>query len=117
MKLRLVRGGPSIPAKKAEADGHKFDSLTERDYYLYRKLHELTDHIDVHPYATLGPGDRHCIDFLIIYLDGSVEFVDVKGPRKGEAARRARALKKRWSHPIPLRYVCRDGRKGWKTWE
>ncbi len=91
-------------------DNHTFDSKAEAAYYQLLKLDPEVLHIDVHPYATLGPGDRHCIDFLVWYADRTCEFVDVKGPRKTSSAAVFRRLLKRWNHPVPLHAVCIDRR-------
>lgn len=100
-------------------DGHRFDSKAEAAYYQLLKLDPRVNHIDVHPIATLGFGDRVRIDFLVWYsgADGiEAEFVDVKGPRKTKSASEFRRMQKRWDHPIQLRAVCMDRRGRFGEW-
>jgi hypothetical protein len=107
-------------AVPTEVDGFRFDSKMEADYYKYLLLLQRAGdilHIDVHPSATVGLGDRHTLDFLVWYPDGRVEFIDVKGARKSRAASEFRRLQRRWRHPAAaLRAVTKKG-AGWIDWE
>lgn len=107
---------PKYNAKPTEVDGFRFDSKAEAAFYEVLRDDPAVLHVDVHPIATLAPGDRVKLDFLVWYIDGVVEYVDVKGARKTRAASEFRRIMKRWKHPgAALRAVCRKGRK-WVAW-
>ncbi len=93
--------------KPQVVDGFHFDSKAEAAYYQMLKLDPIVAHIDVHPFYTLGHGDRVCIDFQVWYQNGAVEAIDVKGSTKTKAASDFRRIQKRWHHPFTkLRAVC-----------
>ncbi len=110
---------PKYNAVPQTVDGFKFDSKMEAEFYRYLmvlKGEEAIIHVEVHPFATLGPGDRVKLDFLVFWADGSLEYVDVKGARATRAASEFRRLQKRWSHPVaPLRAVTLHRGK-WLDW-
>ena len=98
-------------------DGFVFDSKTEMEYYLFLvgAMEGFGDpiHVDVHPKATLGPGERVEVDFLVWYIDGRVEWIDVKSTIPHRLAEFKR-LQKRWRHPAgPLIGIIKKG----KLWE
>ena len=79
-------------SKKVEYNGIKFDSKVELDYYHYLneqldkgliKSFELQVKVELIPkYEKFGIKHRaitYTPDFLIIHLDGSKEYVDIKG--------------------------------------
>lgn len=85
-------------AKKIEVDGMKFDSKKEYNYYLYllKEQHEgriLTFHRQV-PFELLPRQEyngrfaehplRYVADFVVTYLNGSIEVIDVKGYKTPE---------------------------------
>lgn len=102
--------------KRQSVDGHNFDSKAEAAYYALLKLDPDVLHIDVHPIATLGYGDRVRLDFLVWYKTGPAEYVDVKGPRQTRSAAEFRRVQKRWNHPVLLRAVCMDRRGRFGEW-
>ena len=130
-----VTGAPDNPrpatrnkygAQRCEADGIRFDSKVERDYYLLLKEQPAVAHIDVHPFVSLPGGIRKAWDFLVWWyaearaengfrIEGHYpEFIDVKGRDPSTDDRRMIALH-RASHPVPLRIVQR--KKGeWVEW-
>lgn len=69
-------------AKKAEADGIIFHSKKERDYYVILKHKKDAGHIKFFlmqvPFRL--PGNvRFILDFLVMNIDGTVDYIDVKG--------------------------------------
>ena len=71
-------------AKRAEADGIRFSSKKERDYYLKLKDRVvrggLLFFLRQVPFHLPG-GVRYVVDFVEFRSDGTVHFVDVKGMR------------------------------------
>lgn len=76
---RRVRG-----TKKTVRDGLKFDSLLEADYFSSLKIKQLAGKI-VHFHRQVEfilPGAvRYFCDFLVLFPDGSLEYIDTKGPK------------------------------------
>ena len=83
-------------AKKCEYKGIKFDSLKERDYYIQLELQKkATDHkdrvvdIELQPiFDVIVNNKKICkykADFVVIYADLRIEYIDVKGLKKGSA--------------------------------
>lgn len=79
-------------AKKTEVDGIKFDSKAEADFYGYLKYLKKSKMISsverqkriviLPSYEIEGRKVRavhYIADFVITYIDGEVEYVDVKG--------------------------------------
>ena len=69
-------------AKRCEIDGIKFHSLLEGRYYQSLILRQRSGekfyfHMQV-PIQLPG-GVKYLVDFMIIYPDGKVEYIDVKG--------------------------------------
>ncbi|MDC2867580.1 DUF1064 domain-containing protein [Bacillus sp. BP-3] len=90
---------PKIRSKEIIYDGIKFDSKTECDYYKYLKTRDDVLKIDAHPEYELIPSFtikssitksgkskkqamKFTPDFRVIYVDGRIEVVDVKGSKK-----------------------------------
>lgn len=74
-------------AKRTERDGLKFPSKKEAAYY--DTLKELRAAGDVVFFLRQVPFDlpggvKYFCDFCVFYLDGRVEFVDVKGRRTAQ---------------------------------
>jgi len=111
---------PKYNAVRTEVDGFKFDSKMEAEYYGVLQLQVKAGvvlHVDIHPSATIAPGDRRTLDFLVWYADGRVEFVDVKGARKTRAASEFRRLQRRWRHPCATLRAVTKQKGGWQDWE
>ena len=70
-------------AIRCEADGIKFDSKKERAYYYKLKIayeaKGIVGFIRQVPFYLSGT--KYVCDFLVFHLDGSCDFVDVKGVR------------------------------------
>lgn len=117
-------------AKKVIVDGHKFDSKSEAQYYIYLKDRkekgEVAD-FTFQPRFTLqeaftrwdGETIRmveYVADFLVTYPDGSQEVIDVKGMATSEAKLKRKLYEYRF--PIPLTWVVFVlKRGGWLTYE
>lgn len=68
--------------RKVEADGIKFDSQKEADYYCELKLRLVAREIKGfcrQAEFILAPNLRYKADFIVINNDGTAEIVDVKG--------------------------------------
>jgi len=69
-------------AKKVEYDGHIFDSIVERDYYIYLQRNGLIEHIELQPRYELIPAFKkqrkmeYIADFEITYTDGTYGYVE-----------------------------------------
>lgn len=110
-------------AKKTEVDGIKFDSKAEADFYGYLKYLKKSKMISsverqkriviLPSYEIEGRKVRavhYIADFVITYIDGEVEYVDVKGYETdifklkkkmfesmyGTSLRKARKVKGEW---------------------
>ena len=104
---------PTHPTgKRCEVDGIAFDSLTERDRYLWLKDQPEVEYVDVHPAFTLPGGVRFTADFLV-YTDGGTWAEDVKGRRPGTDFNRTWKTFNFHHALAPLIVVRRKG-KGWK---
>lgn len=79
-------------ARKIEVDGIKFDSKAEADYYLYLKYLQSINEVRsfyLQPVINLLPSFKYNgktirkmdyrLDFKVEYMDGKVEYIDVKG--------------------------------------
>lgn len=79
-------------SRKIEIDGHVFDSKKEGEYYQQLKLRKMAGEIkdfELQPEFTLQEGFKkngktyreikYIADFKVIYPDGRVEIVDIKG--------------------------------------
>ena len=83
--LREKRGRKhKYNARRAMADGIKFPSKRERDFYLILKEQKKRGRIAWFlrqvPFDLPG-GTKYVLDFLIFNSDGTVRLVDVKGHR------------------------------------
>lgn len=114
-EFKSLKKGNKYGAKKCEAEGIKFDSLAEREYYLLLKADQDVKHIDVHPTVTLHGGIRYKPDFIVWYgFGGDVwqEAVEVKGAAKAEFRRLRKLFDS--SHPLAPLKVVRKTRTGWE---
>jgi len=71
-------------AKRCKEDGFSFDSMVERDFYLWLREDPVVNHIDVHPVFSLPGGIRFTADFIGWYTKDALpqcEVIDVKGMR------------------------------------
>ncbi|WP_052327324.1 DUF1064 domain-containing protein [Nosocomiicoccus massiliensis] len=79
-------------ARKIEVDGIRFDSKAEADYYLYLKYLQSINEVRsfyLQPVIKLLPSFKYNgktirkmdyrLDFKVEYMDGKVEYIDVKG--------------------------------------
>lgn len=79
-------------ARKIEVDGIRFDSKAEADYYLYLKYLQSINEVRsfyLQPVINLLPSFKYNgktirkmdyrLDFKVEYMDGKVEYIDVKG--------------------------------------
>jgi len=108
---------PKYHAIPTTVDGHRFDSKLEAAYYEHLSLDPAVLHIDIHPVATIGHGDRVKLDFLVWYASGVVVYVDVKGATKTRAASEFRRVQKRWRHPAAALVAVTKVRGIWQKWE
>lgn len=99
-------------AKKVEYDGHIFDSIVERDYYIYLKLNGLIEHIELQPRYELIPAFKkqrkmeYIADFEVTYLDGTVEVIDIKGMATETAKVKAKLFRYLYQDKS-LIWICR----------
>ncbi len=114
--------------KKVEVDGIKFDSEMESHYYLYLKeLKEEGMVVDfvLQPTFVLQEGftkDGEKIrpiiyraDFKVIYIDGHIEVIDVKGQMTAEFKLKRKILLYKYRN-INFKCVQERGRKPNKYW-
>lgn len=79
-------------ARKIEIDGIRFDSKAEADYYLYLKYLQSINEVRsfyLQPVINLLPSFKYNgktirkmdyrLDFKVEYMDGKIEYIDVKG--------------------------------------
>lgn len=79
-------------ARKIEVDGIRFDSKAEADYYLYLKYLQSINEVRsfyLQPVINLLPSFKYNgkpirkmdyrLDFKVEYMDGKIEYIDVKG--------------------------------------
>lgn len=79
-------------SRKIEIDGHVFDSKKEAEYYQQLKLRKMAGEIkdfELQPEFVLQEGFKkngktyreikYLADFKVIYPDGSIEIIDIKG--------------------------------------
>lgn len=69
-------------AIKCEDDNRKFDSKAERAYYQKLKLLQMAGEISFFLWQVpfhLPDGTKYICDFQVVYPDGKIEFIDVKG--------------------------------------
>lgn len=79
-----VRRRSKYGNKPAMADGIRFDSKKERDYY--QRLRVMQDSGAVVMFLRQVPlhlpgNIRYVLDFQVFWADGTVEWIDVKGMR------------------------------------
>lgn len=95
---RALKGkiGNKFHAQKTDYDGIRFDSKKEAAYYKHLKYlmhaHEVKDRvtlIETQVHYPIKIKGHHCfsyfLDFKIHYGDMRIEYVDVKGLKKGAA--------------------------------
>lgn len=110
-----LKGKNKYGAMKCEADGIKFDSKAEREYYLLLKADKEVVHIDVHPIITLPGGIRYKPDFLVYQRLENLrwaQFHEVKGIVKPEFKRLRKLFDA--THPLAPMVVVRKTKKGWE---
>lgn len=93
-------------AKPCECDGIKFPSQMERNYYLQLKMLVKSEQIRFflrQPRFELPGGCKYTADFQIVNLDGSIEFVDVKGVMTEAARLRIRMVEA--IYPVKIKIV------------
>lgn len=91
---------------KVTVDGHKFDSKMEADYYYYLKIKKSKGEIanfTVHPTIVIQEPFKfkgktvkaitYTPDFMVRYLDGNVDYIDVKGVKTQEFRIKEKMLK------------------------
>ncbi|UBH21593.1 DUF1064 domain-containing protein [Macrococcus armenti] len=99
-------------AKKVEYDGHIFDSIVERDYYVYLKRNTLIEHIELQPRYELIPAFKkqrkmeYIADFEVTYTDGTVEVIDIKGMATETAKVKAKLFRYLYQDKT-LIWICR----------
>lgn len=99
-------------AKKVEYDGHIFDSIVERDYYIYLKYNGLIEHIELQPRYELIPAFKkqrkmeYIADFEVTYIDGTVEVIDIKGMATETAKVKAKLFRYLYQDKS-LIWICR----------
>jgi len=103
MKVKIMRN--KFNAKRIVTEHGTFDSKKEYNYYktllLQKKASNPSDRVtDIQTQVRfdIDVNDKHIgfykLDFLILYADGMVEYVDVKGFKKGCAYSLFRLKKK-----------------------
>jgi len=114
--------------KKCEADGYKFDSQAERDYYFKCKNEKATGKIidfELQPKFVLQEKFKHHIhgniraiiyisDFRIIPLVGEEYIVDVKGNATSDAKNKRKMFLKKF--PQDLIWVVKNKKWGDYGW-
>jgi len=69
-------------SKRVVEDGINFHSIKERNFYLRLKLEQKEGELKFFllqvPFLLPG-GVRYLLDFLVVRVDGSIEYIDVKG--------------------------------------
>ena len=99
-------------AKKVEYDGHIFDSIVERDYYIFLKRNGLIEHIELQPRYELIPAFKkqrkmeYIADFEITYIDGTTEVIDIKGMATETAKVKAKLFRYLYQDKS-LIWICR----------
>ena len=104
-------------AKKVEVDGIKFDSVAESRYYKYLlgllnegvvesfEMQKPYTLLDKFPHPKTGKTIRaikYVPDFEVIYTDGRVEVVDVKGMRTDVFRMKCKLFMFRYQIPLVL---------------
>lgn len=99
-------------AKKVEYDGHIFDSIVERDYYIFLKRNGLIERIELQPRYELIPAFKkqrkmeYIADFEITYTDGTTEVIDIKGMATETAKVKAKLFRYLYQDKS-LIWICR----------
>jgi len=71
-------------SQRTRVDGINFDSRKEADFYIDLKTKQeagIVSHFHRQPVFDLPGGITYRADFLVVYIDGTYEYVDVKGMR------------------------------------
>lgn len=112
----LRRGRNKYGAKKNQFHGKTFDSIAERNYYLLllskQQAGEITS-FRCQPEFILQEAFRNAkgehrsaikytADFEVIYTDGRLEVVDVKGHAARDFSLRLRLFEKRYGIPLTV---------------
>jgi hypothetical protein len=114
--------------KKVEADGYKFDSIAERDYYYKLKNEKLTGKIidfEMQVKFILQESFMHevyghiraiiCkLDFRVIPITEEEYMVDVKGMATADAKNKRKMFLKKF--PQDLRWVAKSKKHGENGW-
>lgn len=99
-------------AKKVEYDGYIFDSIVERDYYIYLQNHSMVENIELQPRYELVPAFNkqrkmeYIADFEVTYTNGSVEVIDIKGMATETAKVKAKLFRYMYQDKT-LIWICR----------
>ncbi|PKE47262.1 DUF1064 domain-containing protein [Macrococcoides caseolyticum] len=99
-------------AKKVEYDGHIFDSIVERDYYIYLQRNRLIERIELQPRYELIPAFKkqrkmeYIADFEVTYTDGTTEVIDIKGMATETAKVKAKLFRYLYQDKS-LIWICR----------
>ena len=126
--MAKIKKTPKFKNKKVEADGYKFDSAAERDYYYKLKHQKLVGEIldfELQPKYTLQFGFKHekygtiraieyTADFVVEKVDGFF-IVDVKGMATAKALVFRKLFLKRFPD-IDLKWIVKSkihGDDGW----
>lgn len=115
-------------AKKITIDGHTFDSKMEAEYYMFLKRYkdygEVIE-IELQPVFELQPtfkyqGEtvrsiKYILDFKVMYADGRIEYVDIKGMQTPVSELKLKIVKH--MHPdITFKVLTKSkkyGKNGW----
>lgn len=94
-------------AKPCEADGKKFPSLLERNYYNQLKMRQQTGEVIFFLRQTPFdlPGMKYVVDFTVFLASGEVEFVDTKGMDTAMSKAKRRAVEE--IYPVTIKIVKR----------
>lgn len=115
-------------AQKITIDGHTFDSKMEAEYYMFLKRYkdygEVIE-IELQPVFELQPtfkyqGEtvrsiKYILDFKVMYADGRIEYVDIKGMQTPVSELKLKIVKH--MHPdITFKVLTKSkkyGKNGW----
>lgn len=94
-------------AKACEADGKKFPSQLERNYYFQLKtrqrIGEVLFFLRQVPFEI--PGTKYVVDFVVFLASGEVEFIDTKGMDTAMSKIKRKAVEE--LYPVTIKIVTR----------
>jgi len=95
---------------RTEIDGINFDSKAEADYYSYllvlQKSGEVAYFLMQVPFLC-GGGVKYRLDFLVVYSDGHIDHIDVKGSVTSAFKNKKKQVESRY--PIKIRCLFKQG--------